>query len=304
MISSMDIAVNLLGVVLLAHALVICAFLIHECIHNTVFTVNLHNARLAACLSWITGSCYARYEDLRRKHFRHHIDRADVISFDYRRRLPYYPRWAKVMAILEWSYFPAVEIMLHALVIVLPFRDDYYKSRRKRVLSVSAARASLFAMLLWASPRVLMLYPLAYMLFLTVLRFMDANQHSYDLVEVRDDAALPDGVLRDRAYEYRNTYSNPISIRLPLLNLLTLNFAYHNAHHDQPTVPWYRLQALHYDLYSDDRSHILAFLTLLRAYHKYRVARAFRPISRHMNTRAAEGPDLKGIDGISFLIPI
>lgn len=112
------------------------------------------------------------------------------------------------------------------------------------------------------------------------------------------------GELRDRAYEYRNTYSNPISIRFPMLNLLTLNFAYHNAHHDQPTVPWYRLRALHYELYGDDRSHILAFRTLLSAYHKYRVARAFRPITGHMNTRAAQSPDLQGIDGISFLIPI
>lgn len=304
MIASTNMAVNLLGVLLLAHAMVICAYLIHECVHNTVFAVNLHNARLASCLSWITGSSYARYEDLRRKHFRHHIDRADFIGFDYRRRLPYYPRWAKLMAMLEWAYLPAVEILLHTLVIVLPFSDDYYKSLRGRVLSVSAARALLFAALLWASPRILLLYPLAYMLFLTVLRFMDANQHSYELVEARNDVTLPDGEQRDRDYEYQNTYSNPISIRFPLLNLLTLNFAYHNAHHDQPTVPWYRLPALHYAQYGDDLSHILAFRTLLRAYHKYRVARAFRPIHGHMNTRTTQGPDLQGIDGISFLIPI
>ncbi|MEJ2560115.1 MAG: fatty acid desaturase, partial [Anaerolineae bacterium] len=73
---------NLLGIVLLSHAMVISAYLIHECAHNTVFAANRHNALLGACLSWITGSCYARFEDLRRKHFRHHVERADVIRFD------------------------------------------------------------------------------------------------------------------------------------------------------------------------------------------------------------------------------
>ena len=298
------VAVNLLGVLLLAHAMVICAYLIHECAHNTVFAANPHNARLGTCLSWITGSCYARYEDLRRKHFRHHVERADVIGFDYRRRLRSYPRLSRFVAALEWAYIPAVEILLHALVIVLPFLDDYYKPRRKRVLSVSVIRASLFAALLWVSPRVLLLYPIAYILFLIVLRFMDANQHSYDLVETHDDAPLPGSELRDREYEYRNTYSNPISMRFPLLNLFTLNFAYHNAHHERPTVPWYRLPALQRELYGDDRSHILPFRALLRAYHKHRVARALRPVAGEMNTHAAQGPDLLGIDGISFLIPI
>ncbi len=304
LIANTAMAVNLIGVLLLAHAMVICAYLIHECAHNTVFAANLYNARLGACLSWITGSCYARYEDLRRKHFRHHVERADVIGFDYRRRLRFYPRLSRFMAALEWAYIPAVEILLRALVIVLPFLDAYYKPQRKRVLSVLVIRASLFAALLWVSPRILLLYPLAYMLFLIVLRFMDANQHSYDLVETHDDAPLSGSEMRDREYEYRNTYSNPISMRFPLLNLFTLNFAYHNAHHDRPTVPWYRLPALHRELYGDDRSHVLSFRALLRAYHKYRVVRAFRPVGGEIKTHVAQGPDLQGIDGISFLIPI
>jgi hypothetical protein len=133
---------------------------------------------------------------------------------------------------------------------------------------------------------------------------MDANQHSYQLVETRNDGPLPGSELRDRDYEYSHTYSNPISLRFPLLNLLTLNFAYHNAHHDRPTVPWYRLPRLHRELYGDDRSHVLSFCDLLHAYHRHRVARAFRPLANDVNADFAQGPDLRGIDGISFLIPV
>ena len=40
--------------------------------------------------------------------------------------------------------------------------------------------------------------------------------------------------LRDREYEQMNTYSNVTSLRHPWLNLLLLNFPYHNAHHEPP----------------------------------------------------------------------
>jgi fatty acid desaturase len=209
-----------------------------------------------------------------------------------------------VIAASEWAYIPAVEIMLHALVIVLPFIDDHYESYRRRVVAIMAVRVTLFAILTAVAPMALLFYACTYILFLTVLRFMDANQHSYELVETHDDAPLPGGELRDRDYEYQHTYSNPISLRLPWLNLLTLNFAYHNAHHDRPTVPWYRLPALHHQLYGDDRSHVLSFRILLCAYHRHRVMRAFRPIAMDRQAHTARGPDLEGIDGISFLVPV
>lgn len=304
LIAAQSAAANAAGVLLLAHAMVIGAYLIHECAHNTIFADNVHNARLGAFLSWLTGGCYARYEDLRRKHFRHHVERADVIGFDYRRRLTNYPILTKLIVALEWAYIPAVELLLHALVILLPFTVGYYKPNRKRVVFTLLIRALLFAALGLVSTRALLLYPIAYMLFLTVLRFMDANQHTYELVEIRDEAPVPGTERRDRDYEYRNTYSNLISTRYPALNLFTLNFAYHNAHHDRPTVPWYRLPALHKELYGDDDSRVLSFGALIPAYHKYRVARAFRPNTAELATHADQGPDLMGIDGISFLIPI
>ena len=295
---------NAAGLLLLAHAMVICAYLIHECAHNTVFADNAHNAWLGAGLGWITGSCFARYQDLRHKHFRHHVERADVIAFDYRRRLTRYPPLVKLIAALEWSYIPAVEILLHALVILLPFTEGYYRPRRRRILIVLAVRAVLFTVLGVVSVQALPFYAIAYMLFLTVLRFMDANQHSYELVEARHATPLPGAERRDREYEYRNTYSNLLSVRYPVLNLITLNFAYHNAHHERPTVPWYRLPALHDSLYGDDASQVLSCRDLIKAYHRFRVARAFRPNAAEPQPHSDNGPDMPGIDGVSFLVPV
>ena len=40
---------------------------------------------------------------------------------------------------------------------------------------------------------------------------------------------------RDRDYEEHNTYSNLLSQRFPVFNLLVLNFCYHNVHHHKPS---------------------------------------------------------------------
>ncbi len=132
---------NALAIVLLAHALVIAAYLIHECAHNTILADNRWNARLGAALMWLTGASYGRYEDIRHKHFRHHVDRADVVAFDFRPLLPRFPRLFRLIRMLEWAYVPAVDLMMHALVIVLPFRLASRRDRRARVLTVLAIRA-------------------------------------------------------------------------------------------------------------------------------------------------------------------
>ena len=73
----------LAGVIMLGHGMIIAAYLIHECAHNTLFKVNRHNLKLANLLGWICGSCYGTVEDIRMKHFRHHVENDDVVWFDY-----------------------------------------------------------------------------------------------------------------------------------------------------------------------------------------------------------------------------
>jgi hypothetical protein len=52
-------------------------------------------------------------------------------------------------------------------------------------------------------------------------------------------------------YEQAETYSNLILTRHPWLNLLTLNFEYHNADQHRASWPRYRLPALHRSLFGE-----------------------------------------------------
>lgn len=291
--------INVPATLWFAHALVIAAYLVHECAHNTIFADNRWNARLGAALLWLTGASYGRYEDIRHKHFRHHVDRADVVAFDFRPLLPRYPRLLRTIQILEWAYVPAVDLMMHALVIVLPFRVGVRRDRRARVLVVLAVRVALFALLAMLSLRALLLYALAYLLFLHVMRFMDVHQHTYEVWETLERPRASQDERFDRDYEQRNTFSNPVSWRHPWLNLFMLNFGYHNAHHVRPTAPWYRLPALHRELFGTDTGQVLAFRELLVSYHRQRVARVLNGDAP--DSAPAAGTVFAGVVGVSFL---
>lgn len=293
---------NMLGVLLLSHGLVISAYLLHECAHNTIFAEARHNARLGAALAWHTGACYSPYEALRHKHFRHHVDNADVVALDHRRWLRRHPVAARLIAFCEWCYLPALDVLMHALAIVVPLRERRADLPRRRVLWLLAVRGALFAALAWYSLKALLLYAVAYALFLHVMRFFDVHQHTYDVYET-GAGAEPDPALRnDRQYEQGHTYSNLISVRHPWLNLLALNFPYHNAHHARPTAPWYRLPQLHRELHGADYAQVLPFANLLRSYHRYRVARIVGIENDGPDRSAARGREFVGALGVSFLV--
>jgi len=289
-----------LGVLLLAHAMVIAAYLLHECAHNTIFADNAWNASLGRVLMWFTGACYGSYEEIRHKHFRHHVDRADVVAFDYRTRLPRFTLLVKIMRALEWLYIPAVEVMMHLLVLILPFTMRNRRYKRRLVLTVLLIRSGLFALVVYTAPVTILLYPLAYLLFLTIMRFMDVHQHTYEIFETLDQPRGDEAKRFDHEYEYRNTFSNMISRRHPWWNLLVLNFGYHNAHHAKPVTPWYLLPALHEELYGDKQEQIFPFVNLLRSYHQYRVPRILNADEGDM-AGLEQGRHFVGVDGVSFL---
>lgn len=266
-----------IGVLLTAHGMVVSAYMLHEFAHHSIFRSPAANTRWGVLMTWITGSCYARFEDIRHKHVRHHADRADVITFDFKGFLLRQPAWVrKLVLALEWAYIPVVEFIMHAYVMVLPFISAEKRHQRGRTLMVLGLRGAAFAALGWASPVGLAGYALAYLLMIHVLRFADAYQHTYDAFAVlQGDQKIPDDKLRDRAYEQRNTYSNVVSLDHPLLNLLLLNFSFHNAHHQRPVEPWYRLPQLHAKLYGagDAYKQVLPMSALLAMHHRYRVRR-------------------------------
>jgi fatty acid desaturase len=295
-----SILLNALGVILLAHSMIIAAYFIHECAHDSLFKKKRHNQFFGEILMWIIGISYSTYEAIRYKHVRHHSDRSDVVSFNYREKLREYPKVLKLIQGLEYFYIPAVEIMLHALVIILPFFESSRKQYRSRVIVVLILRIAFFAILASYSLQVLWLYPLSYLIFVHVMRFMDVHQHTYNLHLLN----MPQGKeveTYDRAFEQRNTYSNIISERYPWLNLLVLNFSYHNAHHDQQIQPWYRLPLLHKKLYGNDRQQVLPFINLVKSYHENRVARVLHADPVDFDVKTDEGRQFIGVNGASFL---
>ncbi|MDP3701714.1 MAG: fatty acid desaturase [Hylemonella sp.] len=265
---------NIGGVLLLVLSLTWSAYFIHEFAHHAIFATPQANTRWGALMGWVNGSCYARFGDLRRKHMRHHVERADVITFDVRGFLQRAPAWLRnTVLALEWAYIPAVELLMHSFVVLQPFQAGGAGRERGRMASILAVRASGFALLGWWSLKALLLYALAYLVFLTVLRFADCFQHTYDAYPILDDAPIPNDKVRDRAYEQANTYSDIVGLDNRWLNLLWLNFGYHNAHHERPTEPWYRLPAYHRSLYAHDDAQVITVGELLRSFHSNRVRR-------------------------------
>jgi fatty acid desaturase len=109
---------------------------------------------------------------------------------------------------------------------------------------------------------------------------------------------------RERHYEHANTYSNVLSVRFPWLNLLVLNFPYHNAHHVRPAVPWYELPALHRSLYGDADRQVIPSRTLLAGYHRHRVARVFADSYGAVAADGARTRIFIGAVGVSFLTAV
>jgi fatty acid desaturase len=296
---------NLAGVLLTAHTLVCAAYFIHEFAHQSIFKSADANNRSGVLMSWITASCYATFGALRRKHMRHHVDRADVVTFDYKAFLNRSPAWVKrTVVALEWAYIPAVELIMHGYVVLLPFLKPERRAERGRVLAILAVRVALFGLLAWYSLKAVLLYAVAYMIMLHVLRFTDAFQHTYDAFAVLEGGDIRNDKVRDREYEQKNTYSNVVSVAHPGLNLLLLNFSYHNAHHERPIEPWYALPKLQAQLFPGDYVQVLPMATLLKGYHRDRVARV---VSDDYGA-VGEGPNradgFLGAVGVSFLTAV
>jgi fatty acid desaturase len=155
----------------------------------------------------------------------------------------------------------------------------------------------LTALWMWHAQAVF-LYLVAYTLFLHVLDFFDSFHHTFEQHFVEADEAIPKG--RTHAYEQANTYSNLVSVRWPWLNLLVLNFGYHNAHHERPGVPWYRLPALHRSLYGGRTPAVMPVRSLLRSWHVHRVERLGANASA-AQVHPPRPDDLIGAHGVSFL---
>lgn len=298
-----------IATLVLAHGMVIAAYMVHECGHNTVFRKQIHNQYLGRFLTWICGASYGTFEDIRYKHLRHHVDNDDVVWFDYERFFLEHPLILRGTQILEWFYVPAHDLIMHAVMVFTSFIIPQRRDQRPRNVAVILVRGSLFLLLIALSPKAAVLYCVAYLIMIQVLRFMDSLQHdyAYRLNLYSNERSPHKG---DSRWEQEHTFSVPLSLRYEWLNWLTLNFGYHNAHHARPAMPWYRLPVLHREMFGDDPAMVVPLSRQLSIFHRGRVRRIIkwddeavdaRTPTGHDFLRAAQRAEVDGGNAASFL---
>lgn len=287
-----SIITNVFSFFLLSHCLIISAYLLHECIHKTLLINNRYNQWLAYLLSWITGACYSEYGCLKQKHMRHHANRVDSLAIDHQDFLKRHRITFEIIEKLEWCYIPAMELLTHLLSIAAPFILPARKHQRTRVIAILIIRLSFFSILALWSWKIIFIYIMAYLVFIRVLGFMDAFQHIYEVrINLDTEKVLPEF---DRDYEESHTWSNLLSKKYQWLNLLVLNFCYHNVHHNRPSEPWHRLPQIHEERYKDKTAPEVLLKKQLEDFHQYRVKRI-------IELEANDADINYGAAGVSFL---
>jgi fatty acid desaturase len=223
--------INAAGTLLLAHGMIIAAYMIHECGHNMVFN---HS------------------------------------------RLERHPTITNIVRVLEWFYIPAHDLIMHAVMVFTSFIIPQRRDQRVRNVAVILIRGGIFVALLVYVPKVALLYVVAYLVMMHVLRFMDSVQHDYPYNLTLFNYVMPPHK-GDAEWEQEHTFSNPLSLRYPKLNWLVLNFGYHNAHHADMNLPFYRLPALHEELTGNDPNRVIPLAAQLKLFHRNRVRRIYNP---------------------------
>jgi fatty acid desaturase len=303
LMASRSATLDILGVLLCAHTMVLAAYLLHEAAHQTLFISRLGNQWVGEVMNCIASSGCASFERIRHLHIRHHLDRADLVCFDFKTLMQQRSRARRILQAFEWAYIPAVEILMHLQVLVRPFFSAARRQYLPRVLVVLGLRVLLLTLLVTWSLRAALLYGLAVLLELHVLNFFDGFHHTFEqfVVESEEPVSMAG---RDRAYEQGNTYSNLVSARFPWLNALVLNFGYHNAHHHRPSLPWWRLPGLHRELYGEGALAVMPIRELLATWHRNRVRRVYAQDYGAVGAGHDRAASFVGAHGVSFLTVI
>lgn len=298
-ISTSTVWVNLMGVVLLTHTLTWAAYFTHEFMHGTIFRTHQANAIAGKVMLFLTGSCYCRYRALARYHLAHHKNKADFSAFSIADFLNALPRWLRqTIVTLESLYFPVVNFILRWFCALSPFLGKTRQADRWRNGNLLFIRGALFTALGLYSWRALVLYLCSYICFINILRFIDCFQHTFEVFQLGNP--IPKFSL---AYEEANTFSNLFPGQWPWLNLLLLNFGYHNAHHRMMVCPWYLLPQLDADLYQPGYRQVVTLDKLIKGYHKYRTHRLFSGEGHVEDTDTGINLELfYGAIGVSFLV--
>lgn len=256
---------NVIGTILVGHGLVYAAFLGHELLHGSIFKKRKLNELTAGIIRWITGMCYVPFHQAAHGHIRHHLGiKSKVKGKRPMVALLALPKPILVgVVILEWLYFPIVTFLYLWWRNLSPFWQGEPWPQKLRVLLLILARGTMFTLVGMISFKALSLYFLAYIAMIMIARFNQAFEHTSGYT---DDP---------QSQVSFTTFSPLISQKYPWLDLLVLNFSYHNAHHILMSCPWYYLPALDRHVFQGHQAHHLAWANLLRNYHLFRLTRLF-----------------------------
>jgi fatty acid desaturase len=134
---------------------------------------------------------------------------------------------------------------------------------------------------------------------------MDGLQHDYGYQVTLFNFDKPPRK-GDFEWEQEHTFSVPHTLRWDWPNWFTLNFGFHNAHHDNMNTPWYRLPDAHRKMYGDDPDAVIPLSAQLKMFHRNRVSRI---VGNHEGERpwghdfllAARRAEASGGNAASFL---
>jgi fatty acid desaturase len=190
---------------------------------------------LGTILSLPIGTAYFPFEEYRLNHIRHHVEKIDVIGFDVQafvNKLSPFWRWA--LTVTEGLYFPTIFfiVKIQGVMEILKSKG----AERRRAVVAGLGYGVFFLAILSVSPPAIIWLFIAVLIRIHCIRLVDAFQHTYD--QIPQDVTVEK---RSRQYEQNKTFSFPVFKKIPVLNLLFLNFGFHNAHHAAPGCPWYRL---------------------------------------------------------------
>ena len=296
------------GIFFTAHGRVIASYLVHEAAHASVFLEPAANRVFGSVALWLAGCPYADFAHVKYMHISHHKDRADAVEFDYRKFCSM-PVIQNIILVLEFCFVPVVETIMHfrtAFYPILWSSDPEVTPSRWRSAWIGTPTMCAFYLTLWHLGGYAVLVPhfVAGALLLHFLALNDAFQHTYEVIPLSETNEGPGN--RTAQYEEENTYSTVISTEYPWLNLLTLNFGYHNAHHTKAITPWYNLPKLHYDLYGEEsKSHqqVLPFAQLVSSWYRHRLRRVLDEDYGvvHSVKESDRAREFVGSLGVSFL---
>ena len=311
LLQAASFATILTGILLSAHGRVVASYMVHEAAHASIFVTPWANRWCGVVALWLAGCPYADFMHVKRMHLSHHQDRADTVEFDYRMTVQRHVLLRYAVVAAEYCFVPMVETIMHLRTAIYPILWPHQvTSSRFRSAVIGTPCFVLFYVALWYARgwKLVVLQAISGAFVLQFLALNDAFHHTYEAILMKD--YVPGPGPRTAAYEESNTYSNLISTKYPFVNLLSLNFGYHNAHHQKAIVPWYSLPTLHRKLYGDPgtdapraQPQTLPFTDILWAWYTHRITRVMQHDYGvvHPPDHPSRAIDFIGSLGVSFL---